>query len=528
MSSYFAAKADKQNLSYAVNPGGSLQIKVLAIVPGTQMPIRNSDGEVETTFEATKDLISEAISSFKSPGMFDVDHKLKKSQIGFFDNVSFNDGFMASGTLTCPTWISKVKSGDYSGVSAFGSVEGDLSHPNKMNICAISFLSNENSPDGGACAYRTKEDPNKCGVTIMENGSEVDPKLAIEASAVVESAWSPDYKSFWNFMEDKDGKIDVSKGNQVFLMHTGDGSLRGDYKYPFVKIENGKPVPDPEGLHAAFSRAMQNKETSILSRIKTEMKKAGMQIPDGLKAIRAKYQLKASYNKENKTFNAQVIDPEDDYVVSEKEIMLQNEGLNMNEIVETPKVEAAAATPAVVETPAPAVQAAVPEVPAAPEVPVAAPTPVAVEQPKVETPVTQDPWSIIKTELGIASKEDFLKMKALADEVPGLKENLSALEAFQADVVKKNLRDMYPPSLWEGEVEKDGKKIPKLDIFYQESKTLPAAVFNQRYQEDSLKFAASKTSGKMAGSAVEASSVTDDEKGKQERLTHIRALQKKR
>jgi hypothetical protein len=274
---------------------------------------------------------------------------------------------------------------------------------------------------------------------------------------------------------------------------------------------------------------MQNKETDILPRIKTEMKKAGMQIPDGLKAIRAKYQLKASYNKENKTFNAQVIDPEDnDYVVSEKEIMLQNEGLNMEEKVEISTAVVAAATPTVVETPAPAVQAAVPEVSPVVEVPVVAPTPVAVEQPKVETPVLQDPWSIIKTELGIASKEDFLKMKALADEVPGLKENLMSLERFQEDVVKANLKEMYPPALWEGEVEKDGKKIPKLDMFYHESKTLPAAVFNQRYQNEALKFAASKSSGKMAGSAIEASSVTDEEKRNTERLTHIRALQKKR
>jgi hypothetical protein len=468
--------------------GDALKVNVLAITPGTELPLRDADGKAVASFVATSDLIKSAISSFRG-GIFNVDHdSIPETMIGTFDSVSYKDGYFVSGSILCPQWKERILAGTFKGVSAEGFCTGDdITNPDSFSVYAVSFLTD----NPGACPLADSA----CRVDLIMDEEKIE-------AAKIEAAWVPNYNAFWSYIE-TDGKINQAKAKKIFLKKTGDGTNRGNWHYPTCKMTENGPVDSDEGLMTAYKRAAQQGETGLFSKIRSRMRKIGMEIPEGLKASKSK--LEASFDKESGKFSAKMLD-EDDEIISEVQIIndLHVKGAEMlpksEEIVEVKveaKVEASAET--LVEAPTePIIEAKAPEVVAeaptieTPTAPVAeVPAAVVVEQPK-----TLD-WDVIKTELGLSSKDDFEQMRTTAqkyaetqaklDEI--LKETES-LRAFKIDKQKAYLKEMYPPAL-----------TKNIDAFYADYVKDPLE-FTQKYAEDATKFAGSKNVV-LAGSAAE-------------------------
>ena len=93
-------------------PNTPLDISILAITPGTMLPLRNEEGVAVAQFEATEDLIKGAVQRSRG-GLLTVDHEDPiESRIGVFTSVSYNDGFLATGQILCPKWIEIVAAGE--------------------------------------------------------------------------------------------------------------------------------------------------------------------------------------------------------------------------------------------------------------------------------------------------------------------------------------------------------------------------------------------------------------------------------
>lgn len=76
---------------------------------------------------------------------------------------------------------------------------------------------------------------------------------------------------------DEDGKPIPSKAKQCYLKVTGDGTKWGDYSYPYVRIKNGEPVPDFEGLQAAWTYARRF-DPQLLRKIITICRQEGFEL----------------------------------------------------------------------------------------------------------------------------------------------------------------------------------------------------------------------------------------------------------
>lgn len=74
----------------------------------------------------------------------------------------------------------------------------------------------------------------------------------------------------------KNGKIDVGVAAKGFLWHDGDGSKRGDYKFPFADVQSGVLTIIPRGVSAAAGRLNQAKgvdTTALRAKINSLYKK---------------------------------------------------------------------------------------------------------------------------------------------------------------------------------------------------------------------------------------------------------------
>lgn len=475
----FKAALPNQNVSFDTpSEGAPLKVRLLAITPGTELPLRNEQGVTVETFLASEELIRGAVSTSLG-GLLTVNHEDPiSSRIGIFSRTTYDNGFVVDGEVLCPRWKKNIINGGYQGISVEGSIEGEMSSPSKMQIFAVSFLSESE----GACSLINEDGDENCRVEIMSD--EIN----------IEAAWAPEYDSLWSYIE-TDGKINQAKAKKVFLMRTGDGTNRTDWHYPISKMTVGGPEDDPEGLMAAYKRAAQQGETDLFSKIRSRMRKTGMTIPDGLKASKTK--LEASFDEKSGKFSAKILD-EDNEVLSEKEILIIDstnvKGVKMPD--ETKPVEAevkieAAIAPAV-EAPViapvvePVIEAKAPEVPI-----IETPAIIPVEVPAMIKEM--DPWAVIKTELGIGSKDEFTALKTAADRaknIDALMAENAELKSFKVDKQKAYLADIYPPAL-----------TKDIDSFYSEYVKDPIE-FTQKYSSDAIKFAASKNVT-LKGSAVE-------------------------
>ena len=489
-------------------PNTPLDISILAITPGTMLPLRNEEGVAVAQFEATEDLIKGAVQRSRG-GLLTVDHEDPiESRIGVFTSVSYNDGFLATGQILCPKWIEIVAAGEeaYSGLSVEGSITGDdLEHPESIDVYCISLLTNEKTPEGGACGRGS------CKIIVddrLGDSESIAPEDAddesIETEASIEAAWNPNYSAFWNYIE-TDGKINQTKAKKIFLKKTGDGANRGDWHYPIARMTDNGPVPDEEGLMAAYKRAAQQGETSLFSKIRSKMRSIGMEVPPGL----TKAKLDASFDKETGTFSAKLLD-EDGEIVSESKITIIDEigedkmpkkELKADEASET--VVAVEAATIVEEVSEPEIAAASPE---AGEGTLSTESGIAAEAP-VAAPViepTVDFWELAKNELGISSLEEFKQIRdtatkvdsvvgqitSLTSEIGKLQEQNGVLAAFKVETEKRWLQDTYPPAV-----------VKDIAAAHAEFVSDPAT-FVQKHQEDAIKFAAAKDA-KFMGSAAE-------------------------
>jgi hypothetical protein len=500
----FKAALDKSSISVENSTEGPLNVKILAITPGTMLPLRDEAGNVVAQFEATEDLIKGAILRSRG-GLLNVDHADPiNSRVGIFSKVVYEGGFLASAQILCPKWAKIVASGEdaYSGLSVEGSITGsDMEHPESIDIYSISLLSNERSPQGGAC------ERGSCKIEIIQDNSE----------SKIEAAWSPNYDAFWSYIE-TDGKINQSKAKKIFLKKTGDGSNRGDWHYPFAHMTSeGGPEPDVEGLMAAYKRAAQQDDTGLFSKIRSKMRSIDMEIPEGLKASKEK--LEASFDKDTQTFSAKIVD-EDNEVLSEKKIIIiENDSIKGD--LEMPKKELKAEivaeekVDAKIEAGSAEIKADIPEVKVEAEAKIeAAPLDVPIlEVPgvKAEVPIaapiiepTLD-WGLVKNTLGISSVDEFNQIKESAGRVSSLEEKIDKilkenvdLRSYKDDQTKKMLLELYPPAI-----------TNNIAAAFSEYTNDPIA-FTQKYSSDAIKFAASKNV-KLQGSAAE-SELTEEAK----------------
>jgi hypothetical protein len=508
----FKAALDKSSIFIENSIEGPLNVKILAITPGTMLPLRDEAGNVAAQFEATEDLIKGAVSRSRG-GLLNVDHADPiNSRVGIFSKVVYDGGFLASAQVLCPKWAKIVASGEdsYSGLSVEGSITGnDLEHPESIDIYSISLLSNEKSPQGGACGR------DSCKVEIIRD-DESDPDSM--ESQKIEAVWSPNYDAFWSYIE-TDGKINQSKAKKVFFKKTGDGSNRTDWHYPFAHMTSeGNPEPDSEGLMAAYKRAVQQGETGLFSKIRSKMRSINMEIPEGLKALKEK--LEASFDQDTQTFSAKIVD-EDNEVLSEKQITIIDNNDSVKGDLEMPKKELKAeiiaeekvetkieASTAEIKVEPPEVKieaeaemkAALPDIPVmeVPEAKAVAP----VAAPGVEP--TLD-WGLVKNTLGISSVDEFTLIKDAAGKIPSLEEKIDgilkeneSLKSFKIETEKKWLESVYPQGV-----------VKDIAAAHAEFTRDPAG-FVQKYASEAIKFAASK-SVKLQGSAAE-SELTEETK----------------
>ncbi len=470
----FKASLPDESLKIEASETG-LNVEVIALVEGAEIPmicpktndyLRAEDGSVKT-LKITVPLMESAPKYFDK-GIYNVDHK-PDTMIGPLDSIAYNDKkLITKGSINNPVWIERIKTNNYSGVSVEGKTIGDFPQVDAIQLTAVSFLG-EKEP---ACSK------DKCSTKIEA------------ANPDVEGKWSPNYDAFWSYIEE-DGKINMTRANEIFLTHEGSGENRGDWKYPTAIMSDGKPKQDSEGLMAAFKRAAQQGETGLYSKLRSRMRSIGMEIPPGLKASAEEVEVKASsaQNDNSITITTSIVDI-DGTVITEKEFVFELKGEKM---VDQPEVPAQA------------------EVPAAPVVATPA-TPVI--EPAVLKPV--DPWTVIKSEIGIGSKDEFEAMKSNASKYTSASERLNFLEGFYRDSQKKFIQENFPPAVWDGEVEENGAKVKLLDKAVDEYLTSPQN-FNMKYLADAIKFAAAKAGGsEMRGSAVENPEIQKPENKKTE------------
>lgn len=497
----FKASLEKSSLSFIKSEADNispLKVKILALTPGTQLPLRDESGTTVAQFEATEELILSAVQRSRG-GLINVDHMDPiDSRVGIFSEVTYEGGFLAEGSILCPKWAKIVASGEeaYSGISVEGIISGaDINNIDSIDIYSISLLSNENVPQGGACPRGS------CGIEI-----EVDEEELIEA------VWdgSAAEKQIWDYATDKDGNIVPSKAKKCFLKVDGDSSQKGSYSYPYVNIANGKPVPNREALISALKYASgaggAEKDASIIRKIKSIMTKNGMELPPSLQA---RLDQKIVLNEDgNHEIIVSVSDPITNEIIDIHQVSIyQGEKRMVTEEENKVKVEAAAVveTPPVVEQPE-TVKASVPEVtstPAAEVVPVVEAAP---------APKTLD-WELVSQELGIKSKEDFTLLRQTADKVPELEKKIPDLESkintiikeneglrsFKVETEKKWLQENYPPAV-----------VQDIAAAHAEFSKDPAG-FVQKYADDSFKFKAA-ASAELKGSATESAEAEEARK----------------
>lgn len=76
---------------------------------------------------------------------------------------------------------------------------------------------------------------------------------------------------------DESGKPIPSRARRCYLKVVGDGTKWGDYSYPYVRIKDGKPVPDLDGLRAAWVYARQH-DPQLLRDIISICRRAGFEL----------------------------------------------------------------------------------------------------------------------------------------------------------------------------------------------------------------------------------------------------------
>lgn len=91
---------------------------------------------------------------------------------------------------------------------------------------------------------------------------------------------------------DADGKPIPSKAKQCYLKVVGDGTKWGDYSYPYVRIKDGKPVPDFDGLKAAWVYARQH-DPQLLRKIISICKREGFELTPSMEEWAKQHQMSA-------------------------------------------------------------------------------------------------------------------------------------------------------------------------------------------------------------------------------------------
>lgn len=89
---------------------------------------------------------------------------------------------------------------------------------------------------------------------------------------------------------DEDGKPIPSKAKQCYLKVIGDGTKWGDYSYPYVRIKNGKPVPDFDGLKAAWVYARQH-DPQLLRKIVSICRREGFELTPAMEEWAKQHQM---------------------------------------------------------------------------------------------------------------------------------------------------------------------------------------------------------------------------------------------
>jgi len=230
----FAGNFPKENITYDNSVSDALKVVVLAVVPGTDLPLRDGEGKVVATFKATEGLIRGAISSFVG-GVFNCNHEaIPDTMIGVYDSVVYDNGFKVSGSILCPKWKERILSGNYSGVSLEGIIDGEMTNPDSMKVQAVSFLSFEKNSAGGACPLVDSEGNPVCKVEVLQN-DEREPE-PIEASKPIIIINNNDSVKGDLEMPKKELKAEIVAEEKVDAkIEAGSAEIKADI--PEVKVE---------------------------------------------------------------------------------------------------------------------------------------------------------------------------------------------------------------------------------------------------------------------------------------------------
>jgi hypothetical protein len=398
----------------------------------------------------------------------------------------------AKGLIEDPIWISKLKENNFSGISI--ETFTNLENISESRLTAVSLL--DILPP--ACGKELCSTKILTASTSMIQG---DIFVSIDNSDLIFTEEEQEFldnfgfdtKASWNgpanekklldYSRDKNGNIVISKIRKYFLVVNGPSGEQGQYtredlKYPVGSIINGKPDFVLDGLVAALKRSagegldLKSKIRRIIIRrfgldmlppslkTKATMLLLENDLGDKMDIIEEKTQTESPPVVETKAAEVEI--PKEEPKIEVPVVATQASATEVPK--EEPKIEAL-----IVET-----QAAIIEVPKEELKPKVVLTKSQMDE--VAIAMGAETFEIAKdmiTELAdlksrVNDKAGQWQADDLQKQIDCLRKENEDLKAFKNATEEKEIMEVLPKGVWQGELEVDGVLVPKIKLIADE------------------------------------------------------------
>jgi len=444
------------------NIPSSLEVSCIAMIEQEKSPcycpingeaLRDPETNNLTLLEYTPDMIKAYASNFSSPINFNIDHT-DGTFAGTITKLSTQEiegklALIAEGKIEDQSWINKILQNDFSGISI--ETTTDLETISNSKLTAISLL-NSLSP---ACPK------NKCNTTILSASSQEINTIAWNGPA--------NEKKLLDFSRDKNGDIVVSKIRKFFLVvdsPSGEGGKynREDFKYPVGSIINGKPDYVLDGLKAALQRSA-GEGLDLTSKIRRIIiRRFGV---DALfPSLKTKASLLLIENNgvdlmENEDDKIKLEDPPVVETKSTEVEVLKEEPKNEIPVVDTQAAKSIEVSEVITETPKETPEKAVLSKAQMDEVAVA----LGVESFEAAKDMITE---LAEIKSRVDDKAGQWQADDLQKQIDCLRKENEELKAFKETTEEKEIMEVLPKGVWQGDIEINGVLVPKVKMIADE------------------------------------------------------------
>jgi hypothetical protein len=444
------------------NIPSSLEVSCIAMIEQEKSPcycpingeaLRDPETNNLTLLEYTPDMIKAYASNFSSPINFNIDHT-DGTFAGTITKLSTQEiegklALIAEGKIEDQSWINKILQNDFSGISI--ETTTDLETISNSKLTAISLL-NSLSP---ACPK------NKCNTTILSASSQEINIIAWNGPA--------NEKKLLDFSRDKNGDIVVSKIRKFFLVvdsPSGEGGKynREDFKYPVGSIINGKPDYVLDGLKAALQRSA-GEGLDLTSKIRRIIiRRFGV---DALfPSLKTKASLLLIENNgvdlmENEDDKIKLEDPPVVETKSTEVEVLKEEPKNEIPVVDTQAAKSIEVFEVITETPKETPEKAVLSKAQMDEVAVA----LGVESFEAAKDMITE---LAEIKSRVDDKAGQWQADDLQKQIDCLRKENEELKAFKETTEEKEIMEVLPKGVWQGDIEINGVLVPKVKMIADE------------------------------------------------------------